>query len=82
MFKIVTTCYNCEAFIKECIESVLAQKQSDWEMYIFDDASYDKSREVAKEVANGDPRIKIIENKVNRGAVYNKTYNFKHESNE
>tara|TARA_R110000772_G_C13196112_1_gene429539 strand:+ start:106 stop:882 length:777 start_codon:yes stop_codon:yes gene_type:complete len=76
MIKIVTTCYNCEAFIKECIESVFAQKQSDWEMYIFNDASHDKSREVAREVANGDPRIKIIENKVNRGAVYNKTYNF------
>ena len=72
MFKIVTTCYNCESFIKECIESVFDQKQSDWEMYIFDDASTDNS----VEVANGDTRIKIIENKINRGAIYNKTYNF------
>ena len=60
MIKIVTTCFNCEAFIKECIKSVLSQKQSVWEMYIFDDASTDNSVEVATEVANGDPRIKII----------------------
>ena len=80
MFKIVTTCYNCEAFIKDCIESILAQKQNDWEMYIFDDASTDNSVEVATEAANGDPRVKIIKNKINRGAVYNQTYNFIHHA--
>ena len=76
MYKVITTCYNCEAFIKKCIESLLCQKRSDWEMYIFDDASTDKSFEVATKVANGDSRIKIIKNKKNKGAVYNKTYNF------
>ncbi len=45
-------------------------------MYIFDDASTDNSVEVATEATNGDPRVKIIKNKINRGAVYNKTYNF------
>ena len=76
MFKIITTCYNCELFIKECIESVLTQEQSNWEMYIIDDASTDNSVEVATKTANGDPRIKIIKNKKNMGAVYNKTSNF------
>lgn len=76
MFKIITTCYNCESFIGQCIESVLSQKQTDWEMYITDDASIDRSVEVATEVANGDPRIKIIKNDKNMGAVFNKTSNF------
>ena len=76
MFKIITTCYNCESFIGQCIESVLSQNQTDWEMYITDDASEDNSVEVATEVANGDPRIKIIKNDKNMGAVYNKTFNF------
>ena len=76
MIKIITTCYNCEPFIGQCIESVLSQKQTDWEMYITDDASVDKSVEVATKVANGDPRIKIIKNDKNMGAVFNKTSNF------
>ena len=80
MFKIITTCYNCESFIGQCIESVLSQKQTDWEMYITDDASMDRSVEVATKVANGDPRIKIIKNDRNMGAVYNKTYNFIHHA--
>ena len=80
MFKIITTCYNCELFIKQCIESVLAQKQNDWEMYIIDDASEDNSVEVATEVANGDPRIKIIKNNKNIGSLYNKTSNFIHHA--
>lgn len=80
MFKIITTCYNCELFIKQCIESALAQKQNDWEMYIIDDASEDNSVEVATEVANGDPRIKIIKNNKNIGSLYNKTSNFIHHA--
>ena len=80
MFKIITTCYNCELFIKQCIESVFAQKQNDWEMYIIDDASEDNSVEVATEIANGDPRIKIIKNNKNIGSLYNKTSNFIHHA--
>jgi len=76
MLKIITTCYNCEHFIEKCIESVLVQDESEWEMYIIDDASSDKSIEVAQKTANRDPRIKILRNKKNMGAVFNKTSNF------
>tara|TARA_R100000988_G_scaffold103328_2_gene81861 strand:+ start:138 stop:896 length:759 start_codon:yes stop_codon:yes gene_type:complete len=76
MLKIITTCYNCEHFIEKCIESVLVQDESEWEMYITDDASSDKSVEVAQKTANRDPRIKILRNKKNMGAVFNKTSNF------
>jgi len=76
MIRIVTTCYNCEKFIRECILSVLLQDYTDWEMYIFDDASTDNSIKVAEEIINGDPRIKIIKNHKNVGAVFNKTFNF------
>ena len=76
MFIIVTTCYNCEKFIEQCISSVLIQDYSDWQMYIFDDASTDNSIKVAEKIIDGDPRIKIIKNNKNMGAVYNKTSNF------
>ena len=76
MIKIVTTCYNCEEFIEECIRSVLLQEYDEWEMYIFDDASTDNSIQVAENTIDGDPRIKIIKNSRNMGAVYNKTFSF------
>lgn len=76
MLKIITTCYNCEHFIEKCIESVLVQDESEWEMYIIDDSSTDNSVEVAIKKSNGDPRIKILWNKKNMGAVFNKTSNF------
>ena len=76
MIKIITTCYNCEDFIERCIKSVVQQQENDWELYITDDASTDKSIEIAEKAAREDPRIKIIKNNKNRGAVYNKTFNF------
>tara|TARA_Y100001973_G_C5084346_1_gene274071 strand:- start:5 stop:829 length:825 start_codon:yes stop_codon:yes gene_type:complete len=76
VFKIITTCYNCEHFIERCIKSMLLQDENEWEMYIIDDASFDKSIEVAQKTANRDPRIKILRNKKNMGAVFNKTSNF------
>lgn len=76
MFKIITTCYNCEGFINECIESVFVQDENDWEMYIIDDASTDNSLKAAIKASKGDPRIKILRNKNNMGSVFNKTSNF------
>jgi glycosyltransferase involved in cell wall biosynthesis len=80
MFKILTTCYNCEAFIKECIESALAQNENEWEMYIIDDASTDNTLKVAKKASNGDSRIKILSNKKNNGLTFNQTLNFVHHA--
>ena len=76
MFVFVTTCFNCEEFIEKCIKSVLSQNYKDWSMYIIDDASHDKSVEIAKKFETQDKRIHVIENKNNLGAVYNKTINF------
>ena len=45
-------------------------------MYIIDDASQDDSVKIAKRFEAQDKRIRVIENKYNLGAVYNKTINF------
>ena len=80
MIKIVTTCYNCESFIGECIESVLSQDEGEWEMYIIDDASTDNTVETAIKTSNGDSRIKILRNKKNNGLAFNQTLNFVHHA--
>ncbi|MBO6087360.1 glycosyltransferase family 2 protein [bacterium] len=66
---IVTASYNYENYIKETIESVLAQTFQDWEMIIVDDGSTDNSVNVIKEYCKRDSRIKLYnhENGMNRG---------------
>ena len=48
--------YNHERYIRTAIESVLSQKTKyKYKIHIFDDASTDKSTEIAKEYANKYP---------------------------
>ena len=53
---------NTEAFINECIQSIIAQTYSHWELLIVDDNSTDKSTNIVENLANTDSRIKLIKN--------------------
>jgi glycosyltransferase involved in cell wall biosynthesis len=57
---IVTLSFNQAIYLEECINSVLNQSYSDWELFIIDPGSDDSSREIAKKFANIDPRITLI----------------------
>lgn len=64
---IITPAYNHEKFISLCILSVINQTYKDWEMIIVDDASTDRTCEIALQFARQDKRIIIIRHKTNRG---------------
>ncbi len=57
---VVTPVFNTEEYLAECIESVLAQTFSDFEYVIADNASTDKSREIAASYASHDQRIRLV----------------------
>jgi glycosyltransferase involved in cell wall biosynthesis len=59
---IVTPVYNGEAYIRECIESILAQTYLNWELFIINNCSKDNTLEIAQEYAAKDHRIHIINN--------------------
>jgi glycosyltransferase involved in cell wall biosynthesis len=69
LISIITPCYNCERYIAETIESVLAQTYTNWEMIIVDDCSIDKSFEIAINLAQKDTRIKVVKQEQNGGAA-------------
>lgn len=62
---VLMTVYNGRRFLRQAIESVLAQSYHDFEFLIVDDASTDDSLEIIK--AYQDPRISIIQNSLNHG---------------
>ena len=65
---IIMPSYNTGHFIKETIESVLAQTHTDFELIIVDDCSTDNTDEVVSEFLS-DNRVKYIKNEKNSGAA-------------
>lgn len=52
--------YNVEKYLSECVESILAQTYSDFEILLVDDGSLDNCPALCDEWANVDPRVKVI----------------------
>lgn len=65
---IVCPSYNHEQYIKEFIESVISQRDNDFELIIIDDNSTDRTYEIAKLYQS--EKIKVFRNKKNRGCNY------------
>lgn len=76
---IITPVYNAESYIEGCIESVITQDYDNWEMYIIDDCSTDRTFELAKKYTD-DKRVVVLKNDNNRGAVYNQVMSIRHTS--
>jgi len=57
---VCTQCYNTKPYLEECVHSVLNQTFPDLEYVIIDSASTDGSRELLKEMAAKDERIRLI----------------------
>ena len=66
LVSIITPSFNSVKFIKQCIESVIAQTYTNWEMLIVDDYSADNSLQILKKY--NDKRIQLIELDKNVGA--------------
>ena len=60
---IIVPVYNCEKYIKKCIESVISQSYKNWELILVDDGSEDKSYSICMEYKNKDKRIIVLTQK-------------------
>lgn len=60
---IIVPVYNVEIYLPHCIDSILAQTFTDWELLLVDDGSPDRSGEICDEYAKTDKRIRVFHKK-------------------
>lgn len=57
---VIVPCYKVEKYLPTCIESVINQSYTQWELILIDDGSPDKSGKICDEYAKKDSRIRVI----------------------
>lgn len=57
---IITPVYNAEKYIHKCVDSIIAQTFTDWELILVDDGSPDSSGRICDVYADQDFRIRVI----------------------
>lgn len=60
IISIIVPIYNVEQFLHCCIDSILAQTFTDWELLLIDDGSPDRSGDICDEYAKKDTRIRVF----------------------
>ena len=65
---IIVPVYGVEAYLEECVDSLIAQRYEDLEILLVDDASPDQCPKICEEYAQKDQRVKVI-HKLNGGAA-------------
>lgn len=57
---IIVPVYQVENYIRQCVDSILAQTFTDFELILVDDGSKDQSGKICDEYAGMDQRVKVI----------------------
>ena len=60
---VIVPVYNTEKYLRECIDSILAQTFTDFELILVNDGSTDKSGEICDEYGRSDSRVRAIHQK-------------------
>ncbi|MFG2788872.1 CDP-glycerol glycerophosphotransferase family protein [Streptomyces sp. NPDC048419] len=66
-FSVIVPAYKVQAYLHECLDSVLSQSYPDLELIAVDDCSPDSSGAIIDEFAARDPRVRPLHLPANRG---------------
>ncbi|MEN3323828.1 glycosyltransferase family 2 protein [Mariniflexile soesokkakense] len=69
LVSIITPMFNSEDFISETINSVISQTYTNWELFLIDDCSTDKTLQIVNQFVSQYPNIKLLKNDTNLGAA-------------
>ena len=63
MLSVIVPVYNVQKYLDQCVESVLKQTYTDFEVILVDDGSTDNSGKMCDDWAQKDDRIKVVHQK-------------------
>ncbi|WP_159473019.1 glycosyltransferase family 2 protein [Chryseobacterium sp. 18068] len=66
LISIIVPIYNSSAYLEECIDSILSQTYTNFELYLINDGSTDNSSEIIETYSRKDSRVNVI-HKYNSG---------------
>ena len=61
MVSIVVPIYNAENYLRRCVDSILNQEYTDFELLLVNDGSTDASGDICEEYGDRDPRVIVIQ---------------------
>ena len=76
---IIMPVYNVKDYIRDCLDSILIQTFSDFELICINDGSTDGTEIILEEYASKDPRVTII-NQPNMGVSVARNKGIEHAS--
>jgi len=81
MFSVIVPIYNASKYLQECLDSILSQDFTDFELLLIDDGSTDNSGKICDEYAEGDARVKVFHQK-NQGVSVARNVGLDHARGE
>ena len=73
VISVIVPVFNAEKYLARCVNSILKQTFSDFELILIDDGSRDKSSEICDDYAEKDGRVRVI-HQSNRGQAATRNY--------
>ena len=61
MVSIIVPVYNAEQYLRRCVDSILNQEYTDFEVFLVNDGSTDSSGDICEEYGNKDTRVIVIQ---------------------
>ncbi|MBA7487945.1 MAG: glycosyltransferase family 2 protein [Prevotella sp.] len=78
---VIVPIYKAESYLRKCIDGILLQTFTDFQLILVDDGSPDKSGEICDEYAQKDSRVVVI-HKTNGGLTSARKYGMNHAKGE
>jgi CDP-glycerol glycerophosphotransferase len=82
LLSIVLPVYRVQAYLRQCLDSLLEQSYEDFEVVAVDDCSPDRSGEILAEYAARDPRVRVITAAQNLGLGRARNLGLEHAKGE